>query len=80
MQAVFSAFGERVFSVVDHDVEFPSTDEVQELDIPHNPTITPDNNSTCHPADEDLDVKLPAMTKTDDLMLDDLGHCHHIQL
>ena len=57
MQAVSSAFRERVFSGVDHNVEFPSTDEAQELDIPYNPTISVDNNSTCHPADKDLYVK-----------------------
>ena len=39
-QTVTSGLGERVFSRVDHSVEFPSTYEVKELDIPHNPTIT----------------------------------------
>ena len=61
-----------MFSGVDHSVDFPSTYEVEELDLSHNPTITADNNSTCHPANEDLDVKLPVTTKTDDVLLEDL--------
>ena len=31
-----------------------------------------DNSSACHPTDEDLDVKLPATTKADDVLLEDL--------
>ena len=73
MQAVASIFRERVFFRVHHKVEFPSTDEVEVLDLPHNPTIAVANNSACHLADKDLDVKLPATTKTDDFVLDDLG-------
>ena len=61
-----------MFPGVDCSVDFPSTYEVKEFDLSHNPTITVDNNSACCPTDEDLDVKLPATTKTDDVLLEDL--------
>ena len=61
-----------MFSGVDHSVDFPSTYEVEELDLSHNPTITADNNSACNPAGEDLDVKLPVTTKTENVLLEDL--------
>ena len=37
-----------------------------------NPTITSVNNSACHPAADDLDVKLLDTTKTGDVVLEDL--------
>ena len=40
------------------------------MDIPHNPTITVDNNS--HATDEDLDVKLPSTAKSDVIVLENL--------
>ena len=55
-------------------MEFPSTDEDQELDFQHNPKIAINNNSASHPANEDLDVKLPTSMKRDDMVLDDLSH------
>ena len=42
------------------------------MDLSHNPTITAHNNSACHPTDEEFNVKLPATTKADDILLDDL--------
>ena len=55
-----------------HSVDFPLNYEVEQLDLSRNPTITDDTNSACHPADEDLDVKLLGTTKTDDILLEDL--------
>ena len=57
---------------VDHSVDFPSTYDVEELDLPHNPTITADNESAYHPTDKDLNVKLPATMKAQDVLLEDL--------
>ena len=45
---------------VDYSVDFPSTYDVEELDLSHNPIITAENGSEYHPTDKDLDVKLPA--------------------
>ena len=67
----------------DHSEDSPSTYDVEELDLSHNPTITADNLSAYHPTDEDLDVKLPATTKVHDVLLEDLvplQYHHHIQL
>ena len=69
-QAVAYAVLQRDSSGLDNVTEFPSTDEEHELDFPHNPTITINNNSASLPANEDLDMKLPASMKMDDLMLD----------
>ena len=63
MQTVASALREKVFPGVDHSVNFPSTYEVEELDLSHNPTLAADNNSACHATDEELDVRLPATKK-----------------
>ena len=57
---------------VDHSVDFPSTYNVEDLDLSHTPTITADNESAYHHADEDLDVKLPATMKAQDVLLEDL--------
>ena len=57
---------------VDHSVDFPSTYNVEELDLSHTPTITADNESAYHHTDEDLDVKLPATMKAQDVLLEDL--------
>ena len=71
-QTVASSLRAKVYPGVDHTVNFQSTYEVEEFDHSHNPTILVNNNSACHPTDEDLDVKLPATTKADDVLLEDL--------
>ena len=45
---------------------------MKELDLSHNPTITDNNKSAYHSTDEDLNVKLPATTKAQDVLLEDL--------
>ena len=46
-----------MISGVDHSVDFPSTYDVEELDLSNNPTITAFNESANHPMDEDSDMK-----------------------
>ena len=71
-QTLDSPLRGKVFTAVDHTVDFPPMYEVEEFDHSHNPTNSMDNNAACHPTDEDLDVKLPATTKADDVLLEDL--------
>ena len=70
MQAVASALRGKCF--LELTIDFPSTNEVEELAFSRNPTITADNISAYHPTHKDLDVKLPATTKTDDVLMEDL--------
>ena len=72
MPIAASALREKVIPGVDHSVDFPSTYDVEELTLSNNCTITPFNESAYHPADEDLDVKLPATMKGQDVQLEDL--------
>ena len=72
MQTAPSALREKVIPGVDHSVDFPSTYDVEELDVSNNHITTAFNESAYHPAVEELDVKLPATMKAQDVPLEDL--------
>ena len=72
MQMAASALREKVIPGADHSVDFPSTYDVEELDISNNHTITAFKESAYHPTDEELDVKLPVTMKAQDVLLEDL--------
>ena len=71
-EIVASAVREKVIHGVDHNVDFPSIYDVDEMDDSNNQTITAVKNSTYHPASEELDVKSPATKKVQDVVLEDL--------
>ena len=64
---VASAVREKVIHGVHHNVDFPSMNDVDEMDV----FITAVTDSTYHPAGEDLDVKPQATKKVQDVVLGD---------
>ena len=67
-QLAASALREKVIPGVDHSVDFPSAYDVEELDLSNNHTITAFNKSVY----QELDAKLPATMKAQDILLEDL--------
>ena len=68
---VASAVREKVIWGVDHNVDFPSVYDVDEMDFSNNQTITAVKDST-YPASEELDLKPPATKKAQGVLLEDL--------
>ena len=56
---------------VDHGLDFPSIYDIEEWDVANNWTITAVNESAYNPAIEELDVKVPATKKAQDVQLED---------
>ena len=67
-----SAVREKVIHGVDHNADFPSTYDVDEMDVSNNLTITAVKDSMYHAAIEELEVKPPATKKAQDVLLEDL--------
>ena len=77
-QPTDAALREEVIPGVDHSVDFPSFYDVEELDVSYNWTITAVNESAYNPTIEELDVKLPATKKAQDVLLEDLVPCSRL--
>ena len=69
MQMAALALREKVIPGVDHSVDLPSTYDVEELGVSNSHTISAFNESAYHPTVEELDVKLPASMKAQDILL-----------
>ena len=68
-----SAVREKVIHGVDHNVDFPSIYDVEDMDVSNNQTIIAVNESTYNPTIQELDVKPPATKKAQDVLLEDLA-------
>ena len=69
MQMAALALREKVIPGVDHSVDLPSTYDVEEFGVSNSHTISAFNESAYHPTVEELDVKLPASMKAQDILL-----------
>ena len=65
------ALREKVIPGVDNCVDIPSIYDIEEWDISNNQTMTAVNESVYNPVIEELDVKLPATKKAQDVLLED---------
>ena len=72
LQMAALALRGKVIPGVDHGVELPSIYDVEEYNVSNNCTIAAVNESAYNPTVEELDVKLPATMKAQDVLLEDL--------